>query len=102
MPTAFVGYYQHYQSMTSKKDDPTQANTADSKLEKDIGEAIVMLRRQAHMTQEDLAGAAEIDRSYLSEIENGRKNISIRVLDKIARALKTDITDFFKTPPSVG
>jgi len=40
--------------MTSKKDDPTQANTADSKLEKDIGEAIVMLRRQAHMTQEDL------------------------------------------------
>lgn len=39
------------------------------------------------MTQEDLAGAADIDRSFLSEIENGHKNLSVETLKKIADAL---------------
>jgi len=36
------------------------------------------------MTQEDLAGAAEIDRSYVSLIENAHYSVSIDLLAKMA------------------
>lgn len=57
---------------------------------KRIGQNIAKLRKQKKLSQEDLAGAAEIDRSFLSEIENGYKNLSILVLFRIAKAL--DVT----------
>lgn len=53
-----------------------------------IGQKILKARKQAGMTQEDLAGLTEMDRSYLSEIENGHKNFSILVLFRLAKALK--------------
>lgn len=56
------------------------------KLEK-IGQNIVNLRKKKQLTQEDLAGLCEMDRSYLSEIENGHKNLSVLSLLKIAEAL---------------
>lgn len=52
-----------------------------------IGKRIASCRKQQGMTQEDLAGVAEMDRSYLSEIETGRKNISVLALIKILNAL---------------
>lgn len=55
---------------------------------KNIGQKIAGLRRAKDITQEDLAGLAEMDRSYLSEIENGHKNLSVMSLIKIADALK--------------
>ena len=55
---------------------------------KKIGQRISHLRKQKGLTQEDLAGLTEMDRSYLSEIENGHKNLSVVVLLKIAKALK--------------
>jgi transcriptional regulator with XRE-family HTH domain len=64
----------------------------DTDLEQEIGATIVRLRKAAKMTQEDLAGAAEIDRSYLSEIESGYKNISVRILKKIADALGVKVS----------
>ncbi|MCB9990604.1 MAG: helix-turn-helix transcriptional regulator [Rhodospirillales bacterium] len=57
-------------------------------IEKEIGKRIVGIRKKHKMTQEDLAGLAELDRSYLSEIENGYKNISVNTLIRIADALK--------------
>lgn len=57
-------------------------------LGKKIGSKIVALRKKQKLTQEDLAGLAEIDRSFLSEIENGHKNLSVETLQKIAKALK--------------
>jgi transcriptional regulator with XRE-family HTH domain len=56
-------------------------------LGKQIGKKIAALRKKQGLTQEDLAGAAEIDRSFLSEIENGHKNLSVETLKKIADAL---------------
>lgn len=56
-------------------------------LGKQIGKRIATARKKQGMTQEDLAGAAEIDRSFLSEIENGHKNLSVETLKKIADAL---------------
>lgn len=53
-----------------------------------IGARIAAIRKKEGITQEDLAGVAEVDRSYLSEIENGHKNMSVLSLIKIAGALK--------------
>ena len=53
-----------------------------------IGENIASKRKSLGMTQEDLAGVTEIDRTYISEIENGHKNTSILNFVKICKALE--------------
>lgn len=63
---------------------------------KTIGRKIAQERIQQKLTQEDLAGMAEIDRTMLSYIENGRNNFSINMLLKIASALKIHPTQFFE------
>ena len=58
-----------------------------------IGSNIRKLRTAKGLSQEELAFRAEIDRSYLSEIENGHKNLSVMVLDQIASALEVDLRE---------
>ena len=58
-----------------------------------IGKNIARIRKEKNLSQEDLAGLCEIDRSYLSEIENGHKNMSVMILIKIAKALNTKVGD---------
>ena len=53
-----------------------------------IGQRIAEERNKQGLTQEDLAGLCDMDRSYLSEIENGHKNLSVLSLLKIANNLK--------------
>lgn len=55
-----------------------------------IGRRIARIRTELDMSQEDLAGEAEINRGYLSRIENGHVAFSIPVLLKIAVALKIE------------
>jgi transcriptional regulator with XRE-family HTH domain len=58
-----------------------------------IGKNIVKLRKKQKLTQEDLCGLAEIDRSHLSEIENGKMNITVKSLVTIAKALNCKLSD---------
>jgi len=60
-----------------------------------IGTNIRKLRNSRKLSQEELAFNAGIDRSYLSEIENGHKNLSVVVLDQIASALGVKIMQLF-------
>jgi transcriptional regulator with XRE-family HTH domain len=60
-----------------------------------IGTNIRKLRTANGWSQEELAFRAGIDRSYLSEVENGHKNLSVNVLDQIAAALGMDIGEMF-------
>jgi transcriptional regulator with XRE-family HTH domain len=48
------------------------------------------------MSQEQLALAADIDRSYVSEIELARFSASVDLLEKIARALDVAPKELFK------
>lgn len=52
-----------------------------------IGGAIRQLREQKGLTLEGLAANASISYQYLSGIETGKENFSIRILEKIATAL---------------
>lgn len=53
------------------------------------------MRAARGLSQEDLAGAAQIDRSYVSLIENERFSISVDQIEKIADVLGVDIREMF-------
>lgn len=53
------------------------------------------LRRERALSQEGLAHKAEIHQTYLSGVESGKRNPSVLVLDRIAKALGVDISDLF-------
>lgn len=61
----------------------------------EIGKRIKFLREQSKMSQKDLAYSADLDRSYIASVENGCRNISIVNIEKIAKALKVSLKDFF-------
>lgn len=65
-------------------------------MEKKIGLRIKEIRIQKSLTQEQLAWEADVDRTYMNHVENGRKNISIKSLEKIIKALNTDFSTFFR------
>lgn len=62
---------------------------------KKIGERIKELRSRQGISQESLAHLANLDRTYVNSVENGKRNISIENIEKIAKALKISIKDFF-------
>jgi len=45
-----------------------------------------------------LAVDAGIDRTYVSRLERGMENPTVAVLEKLARALASNIEDFFRAP----
>jgi len=53
------------------------------------------LRKEAGISQEELAFRAKLDRTYVSSVENGKRNISIVNIEKIAKALGISVSDFF-------
>jgi len=60
-----------------------------------IGERIAKLRKAQKLSQQKFSYEAEIERSYLTHVEKGRKNISIETLAKITNALGISLKDFF-------
>lgn len=60
-----------------------------------IGMRIKELRQSMDITQEELALNAEINRSYINQIENGKRNISIVTINKISNALGVSLNEFF-------
>lgn len=63
---------------------------------KSIGRKIALLRAELGISQEDLAGASEVNRGYISRIENGHVSFSIPVLLKIADALEIEAYELLK------
>jgi transcriptional regulator with XRE-family HTH domain len=62
-----------------------------------IGQRVRELRKQINLSQEALAYKAEVDRTYMTDVENGRRNISIVNLEKIVLALDMSFADFFNS-----
>jgi transcriptional regulator with XRE-family HTH domain len=65
-------------------------------IKKKVGANIKKIRLDRKISQENLAYSAEIDRTYLPSIEKGERNISITVLEKIAKALEVNIIELLK------
>jgi transcriptional regulator with XRE-family HTH domain len=56
-----------------------------------LGRNVRVLRRGKKLSQEQLAFEAEIDRTYVSQIERGVINPSLLILWKIANVLAVDV-----------
>lgn len=62
-------------------------------LQERIGQAIVQLRKQKNLSQEQLALQADVDRRYMSDIENGKRNVSIDILERISKVLEKKVSE---------
>ena len=60
-----------------------------------VGFSIREIRGKKKLSQEQLANLADLHRAYVGQIERGEKNIGLRNLEKIAKALKVSIKDLF-------
>lgn len=69
---------------------------ASNNIRATIGLQIKKFRQNINLTQEKLAFKAEVDKTYINEVENGKRNISIVNLEKIIRALDVSFEIFFK------
>lgn len=66
------------------------------KLEKQLGKRIRFLRLQKKWSQEDLALEADVNKNYISDLERGSRNPTIKILEKIAKALGITLEILFQ------
>ena len=61
-----------------------------------LGKSIRQIRLKKGYSQESVALASDLDRSYFGGIERGEHNVAVINLEKIAAALDVSIRDLFK------
>lgn len=61
-----------------------------------LGENIKRIRLRRKMSQGDICRAIEMDRSYMSAIEGGKINVTLVVLEKLAKALGVSVDELLK------
>ena len=66
----------------------------DSK--KTLWETIRKLRKEMWYSQEDFAAKCKIHRTHMGLIENGKTNITLENIEKIAKALQIPMHELFK------
>ena len=64
-------------------------------LKENFGNKIKALREQKEYSIEYLANIANIDRTYISDIEKGKRNVSLLIIEKLAKALEVNIQELF-------
>lgn len=52
-------------------------------------------RTEKKLSQEDLAAKAELHRTYISSVERGQRNLSLKNIEKIAKALEIEVYKLF-------
>ena len=62
---------------------------------KQVGNRIKQLRNEKGISQETLANRAGLDRTYITSVERGKRNITIVSMEKITNALEISLQDFF-------
>jgi transcriptional regulator with XRE-family HTH domain len=60
-----------------------------------VGPAFRQLRERAEISQEELAFRAELDRTYVSGIERGRRNPSLKSMQRVAAVLAVSLDQVF-------
>jgi transcriptional regulator with XRE-family HTH domain len=62
-----------------------------------VGQRIKELRKKLELSQEGLAYKAEVDRTYVTDVENGRRNVSMEILERLVKALNVSFAEFFNS-----
>jgi transcriptional regulator with XRE-family HTH domain len=61
-----------------------------------FGRKVRLERLKKNLSQEDLGARAGLHRTYIGMVERAEKNVTLRNIEKICRALDLRIRDFFK------
>jgi transcriptional regulator with XRE-family HTH domain len=61
----------------------------------ELGERLRAIRQLRRRTLKEVAGAAGVSESFLSQLERGRTNATIATLQRLATALGIDVSDLF-------
>jgi len=61
-----------------------------------FGRRVRELRLKRGLSQEALSFEADLDRSYIGQVERGERNISIENMAKLARALKVTLSELLR------
>ncbi|MCK9861860.1 helix-turn-helix domain-containing protein [Paenibacillus sp. ATY16] len=69
-----------------------------NEISRNIGENIRAIRKQKGFSQEQLALRAEINGSYMGQVERGEKSPTVDVLSKIAHALQCPLEQLVHMP----
>ena len=56
-------------------------------IEKQLGMNVAQLRKAKGWSQEELGFQSDLHRTYISDIERGRRNPTVAVVSELARAL---------------
>ncbi|RVU43360.1 helix-turn-helix domain-containing protein [Rubrivivax rivuli] len=75
---------------------PAGATSADPAVARAFGEAVVNMRREAKISQENLALLAGVDRSYMGKLERGQGAPNIVAVVRIAAALGCSATELVR------
>ncbi len=67
-----------------------------AQISKKLGQNIKQIRLRRKMSQGDICRKLDMDRSYMSAIENGKKNITISQLERLAQALGVSVDKLLK------
>lgn len=62
----------------------------------EFGKKVREIRLSKKLSQEDLAEKANVHRTYIGMVERGEKNISLKNIQKIAKALEVKIGELMK------
>jgi transcriptional regulator with XRE-family HTH domain len=65
-------------------------------LQRKFGLVLKEFRLEKGLSQESLANQSDIDRSYISDIEKGERNISLKIIERLSESLQISLSELFK------
>ena len=63
---------------------------------KKFGENMKKIRLEKSMSQGDICRALSLDRAYISNVENGKQNLTISTMEKVAKVLGVSVDQLLK------
>lgn len=64
-------------------------------IKEEVGKRIKELRQKKGLSQEEFAFRCDLDRTYITSLERGKRNVSLTNLEKIAKAFDMTLSEFF-------
>jgi len=61
-----------------------------------FGDNMKKIRLEKGMSQGDICRALGLDRAYISNVENGKQNLTISTMEKVAKALGMSVDQLLK------
>jgi len=81
---------------------PENLDICKMKIQERFGVVIRRLRIEKGISQEKLALNADIDRTYISDIEKGNRNVSIEMIERLANFFQISVSELLKKVEEYG